>query len=483
MEIKTDVQRAAAAPIKTQALARCAEAKHLMSAGDYETAREALGDLWNGLGERPKLTGLTTAEQAEVLLRAGALSAWLGSSAQVPVQANAKDLIGESIRLFEVNDDQEKIAEAQSDLALCYWREGAMDEARVWFGEALDRAKAPLNRLRILVRSTTVEFSTNRPMGALSLLDQAAPLLDQVDDSAAHGCYHLQRAAVLERLGGSENIDRALMEYTAASVHLEQANHRRYFARVENNIGYILLKLRRYDEALEHIDRALTTAKELGDAGTAAQFNETRARVFVATGRYVDAEKIAFLAASTLEGGGEQSLLAEALETQGVALARLGRYQTSLNILKRAADIAETAGDVGFSGRIFLTILEEVKSFLLPEQIQEFYQEADQRLGDEMLPETVSRLRACARLALANAASTPQQKRGSNGSFEEQVHRCESDLIKIALEEARGSVTRAAKALGLTHQGLCYIINHRHKQLLAARAPIRVRRKSILKKR
>jgi hypothetical protein len=44
-------------------------------------------------------------------------------------------------------------------------------------------------------------------------------------------------------------------------------------------------------------------------------------------------------------------------------------------------------------------------------------------------------------------------------------------------------VTRAAKILGLTHQGLCYIINHRHKSLLTARAPIRVRRKSVMKKR
>jgi hypothetical protein len=50
------------------------------------------------------------------------------------------------------------------------------------------------------------------------------------------------------------------------------------------------------------------------------------------------------------------------------------------------------------------------------------------------------------------------------------------------LEEANGSVTRAARTLGLTHQGLCYIINHRHKSLLSARAPIRVRRKSVIKK-
>lgn len=77
----------------------------------------------------------------------------------------------------------------------------------------------------------------------------------------------------------------------------------------------------------------------------------------------------------------------------------------------------------------------------------------------------------------------PDAPAAVGASFEEEVKKFESGLIKRALEEANGSVTRAAKTLGLTHQGLCYIINHRHKDLLAARAPIRVRRKSVLKKR
>jgi len=62
------------------------------------------------------------------------------------------------------------------------------------------------------------------------------------------------------------------------------------------------------------------------------------------------------------------------------------------------------------------------------------------------------------------------------------VRQFESTLIRQALEDANGSVTRAARTLGLTHQGLCYIINHRHQSLLSVRAPIRVRRKPVIKK-
>jgi tetratricopeptide (TPR) repeat protein len=456
----------------------------LQNRGEYEAACEALGGFWRGIGKRPEVGSLSAAEQAEVLLRVGTLSGWLGSSGQIPgAQEFAKDLISESLRAFEALGDQEKVAEAQGDLAICYWREGALDEGRVWFQEALSRATDPVNKLRILVNRTTIEVYSNRLQEALSLLEEAAPLLDHVDDPAAVGRFHMQKALVLRNIGGSENIDRALIENTAASINFEQANHRRYFARVENNIGFIFLELGRYEEALQHLDRALSTFIEIDDVGTAAQVNETRARVFLAQGQYVQAEKIAFTAASTFESGGEGSHLSEALEAQGIALARMGKHQTALGILKRSAHIAETAGNPQMSAKIYLTILEEVSSLLSPNEIRNLYHEADRRLGEPLSMEVMSRLRACARLISSNTVSAGTENLTIRGSFEQEVHRCESELIKTALDEANGSVTRAARQLGLTHQGLCYIINHRHKQLLGARAPIRIRRKSIIKKR
>ena len=401
---------ATAVPPELSVKAECRVARELENAGEYEAACEALTGLWSGIGERPQIEGLSAEERAEVLLRAGALSGWLGSSQQIPdSQAFAKDLISESIRAFEALGDQQKIAEAQTDLAICYWREGAMDEARVWFHEALTRAVSAANQLRVLVNSTIVELSTNHLLEALALLDRAAPLVDSVEDYAALGRYYSQRALVFKELGGAENLDRSLIESTAASVHLEKANHRRYFARVENNIGGTFLYIGRYEEALDHLERARRMFIELGDVGTAAQVNETRARVFLAQQRYVEAEKIAFSAVSALESGGEQSLLAEALETQGIAMARLGRYQSALGILKRAADVAETAGDIESSGRTFLTILEELRNFLAPSEIGNFYHEADRRLGDQTGTETISRLRACARLVASNTADIKPQ--------------------------------------------------------------------------
>lgn len=80
------------------------------------------------------------------------------------------------------------------------------------------------------------------------------------------------------------------------------------------------------------------------------------------------------------------------------------------------------------------------------------------------------------------ASHSDHESTNEGKSFHERVREFEREIIAEALVEAGGSVTRAAKALKLTHQGLCYIINHRHQDLLTKRAPIRKRRKSIIGK-
>ena len=65
--------------------------------------------------------------------------------------------------------------------------------------------------------------------------------------------------------------------------------------------------------------------------------------------------------------------------------------------------------------------------------------------------------------------------------LEEEVLRYEGHLIQRALQESEGSVTRAARLLGVTHQGLAFILNGRHKSLLSERKPAKPRRRSIIR--
>ena len=61
-----------------RAVLRAQAAADLIHEGQYEAAREALGELWRGTGERPDVGGLADRAAAEVLLQAGVLSGWLG---------------------------------------------------------------------------------------------------------------------------------------------------------------------------------------------------------------------------------------------------------------------------------------------------------------------------------------------------------------------------------------------------------------------
>jgi transcriptional regulator with GAF, ATPase, and Fis domain len=68
-------------------------------------------------------------------------------------------------------------------------------------------------------------------------------------------------------------------------------------------------------------------------------------------------------------------------------------------------------------------------------------------------------------------------------SLEEEMRTHEGRLIQRALDSAQGSITRAARLLSVTHQGLAYILNGRQRDLLAGRKPPRQRRVSLMRLR
>lgn len=60
------------------------------------------------------------------------------------------------------------------------------------------------------------------------------------------------------------------------------------------------------------------------------------------------------------------------------------------------------------------------------------------------------------------------------------VHELDAKLIVQALEEADGSVTRAAQLLGIRHQTFLSMLNTRHRKLLEKRKPREERLRSII---
>ncbi|PYS94369.1 MAG: hypothetical protein DMF64_01005, partial [Acidobacteria bacterium] len=476
---------------------RCQAAEAFERRGQYEAARDALGELWQGTGQRPPLEGLSEWTAAAVLLRVGALSGWFGSVQQLKhVQEAAKDLINESIARFQALGETTRVAAARSELGLCYRRAGSYDEARVMYHEALNELSHNGDkelRAEILKRLAVVESASGRYNEALRILTDAAKLFDEISDDALRGKFHNDLACVFVHLSRAERrqdyTDRAIIEYTAAAYHFEQAGHTSYRARAENNIGFLRCTIGQYQEAHKHLDHARRLFVSLRDQGGVAQVDETRARVLLAQGMIRKAERTIREAVRTLEKGDEQAILAGALTTQGLILAKLGQFHESRNALKRAANLAEIAGTVEDAGLALLTLLEEHGDRITEYELLETYQRADSLLRETQDAETIARLRACANRIMSARLATVQPRRTrslvdfwANFNLLERARAYEARYIKRALIEAEGSVTRAARLLGLAHHAtLTSMLARRHRDLAHLRTPPEKRHRSILR--
>ncbi|MFL6231374.1 MAG: tetratricopeptide repeat protein [Pyrinomonadaceae bacterium] len=467
-----------------QALLCCRRAAEFIFVGQHEEARRALGSFWRGVGERPPVEGLAVSAAAEVLLQCGTLSGRIGSSQHIAGgQEAAKDLLSEALRLFETLNYPSKAAETQHELGVCYWRLGALDEARVVLREAIRQVgEADVElKAKILIRQTLVEISAHRYQEAWNLLQEAEPVFASAGD-ALKGRWHGQRALVLLQLANAEKrddyFDRVVLDFTAAIFHYEQAGDERLCGNNLNNLAFLFYKLGRYAEAHQHLDRARAIFMRLHDAGSVAQVDETRARVLSAERRYAEAQAVIARAVAALEEGGEQALLADALTVRGIVQARLGEHEASLATLKGAITRAENAGARESAGHAALTLIEEHGGARLSEnELYETYRRADELLARTQDAEDIARLRACARLTTDRLAGAQLPE---NFSLPRAVRAYEARFIERALAAEAGSVSRAARRLGVKHQSLAHTLRTRHSNLADARTPVVPRKRSII---
>ena len=149
-----------------------------------------------------------------------------------------------------------------------------------------------------------------------------------------------------------------------------------------------------------------------------------------------EAERVARSAVLNQEKSGRHALLAEVLITHGRALARLEKYGAALSAFRRAIELFEQACNINRAAEAALAAFREIREHLV--------------------------------------ASERDQLISGRGWGEERQAR-EHHLIKLALEQANGSVTHAARNLGVSYPALNYMLRTRHKDLLKYRTPVRRR--------
>jgi len=476
----------------TEALSRCALALTLKDQGDHEGALELMRPLWRGVGERPNTQNLLPDVAAEVLLCTGILTGWIGTRNKIKgAQEIAKNLLTESISYYESQNNLKRIAQAQTEIAYCYWREGEVNEARIMLHEALERLTAPgIIRARALLKLAIVEQSAARYYDALQILTDNASLFERVTHHATKGDYHNELAMTFEEIAVADKrpdyFQRALTEYKAADYQFKLARNHVFRASVKNNEAVVLSKLGRFEEAHRHLDEARRLTLRFKDRTRTSQIDITRTEVLLAEGKFEEAEAVAHRTACSLESSGQRFWIVDALIAQGTALARLGKPDRAHHVLRQAIKVAHEAGALNKAGLAALTLVEEVD--LDHTILHAAYQQAHEWLANSQSQELLMRLNDAARKLASSLCEKLTRDDALDvllkkpGGLESKILEYENALIKRALIQSNGAVTHAASLLGMTYQGLAYVIETRHRDLLSARTPVRRRQRKAVPK-
>src|SRR6185369_6633377 len=150
--------------------------------------------------------------------------------------------------------------------------------------------------------------------------------------------------------------------------------------------------------------------------------------------------------------------------------------------LQRAIEVAHEADALNEAGLAALTMIEVV-DHLSPNTLQAAYQQARAWLADSQNREVLSRLSAAAG-KLADSLCREMSRDEAVDvlltkplDLDQRLLKCEHETIRQALAQTDGSVALAAPLIGRTHQGLAYMIEKRHPDLLDERTPIHRRRR------
>lgn len=411
---------AARLTLSERVLEACKVAREKLELGDYDAGCAALQSWWT-IGEWPRLDGLTHATTAELLLTSGILGGCVASTRRINGgQRYAEGLLSGAIALFEHSAEKHRVAEARVELAYCYYRQGLFDLARNTLRSSLDKLTERELELKgiALVRLAIVERHSGRLHDALGLLNEAELRID-LCRTLTRARFHHELATTLKELGSAEKrpnyFEQALDHYQKALSQFELVGNRRYAASVENNQGYLLSTLGRFDEAELHLERARCLFDEFGDDVCRAQVDETLAQLYLASNHFELAQRSIRLAVDTLEATGEDALLAEALTTQGLVLCRLGRRHEAKPIIERAQRVAGRCGDHEAVGRALLILVEEMCEQLGDDERREIGTRASQLLANSQQASTRDRLRKCLeQIAVAHAAHEEQRERAAH---------------------------------------------------------------------
>jgi tetratricopeptide (TPR) repeat protein len=315
-------------------------ARSLENIGRYDEAAKSLSAYWKNTNKRPDVSRLSTAEQAEILLRCGSLAGYVGScNRKKDAQKLAQTWITEASRLFLLLAEYEKLAECETSLALTYWRLGQLDEARIWVNSAFehDIDKKCEVRLYTYVVNGIILFEEGKYVELVNKCTMLEPLFRTSKFYILQGDFNNNYAYGLMKTGDKE---RAVGRFKLARYFYTKTKHYLYLALLENNLAIFYKGEMLYAEAHDFAESARESFKKLGDKTREGYSIDTQAQIYMAEGNFAEALKCANEAIAMLENGENYCYLANSMQTKSHIEFYLKDYVASAETWIASVNIA-----------------------------------------------------------------------------------------------------------------------------------------------
>ena len=272
--------------------ARRLEADLLLASGTFQEALDRYDSLLDEAGEDRRQRAELLRGRAEALCRLGR-----GADAIRPA--------AESAEAFDALGAPADAAWSRYWLASAQYQQDNPAEARGILLELIGAersglAVAPDFRFRLLTSLGPVEMWDGQPERALSYMEEARALLESA--SLRQRAAFLSGLALQYRHVG--DLERSIVVGHEALALYGAADAEREQAALENNLAITFMELGNLERAMEHLERAATTADSLGDDRLRSEVAEARARAALARGDADGAEAAANLAINLAVAGG-----------------------------------------------------------------------------------------------------------------------------------------------------------------------------------
>ncbi len=396
----------------------CAIVREQIEIGNYDAGCVMLRNWWTP-GEWPNLNSLSSHGAADLLFTIGSLVGCLSSTGRIRKgQKHAEELLSGSIGIFEYLGAKRRTSEARIELALSYYRQGLFSVSRNSLLRVLDELKSEDSELRslALIRLGVVERHAGHISDSLARFGEAYPFV-QEGGPLVSGRYYHELGTTLQEIALAENRSELL---STANQHFQRAfyefaaiGHHRYAAVVENNHGFLLLKLGHFEEAEIRLIHARKLFEEFDDVVRKSQVDDTLARLYIETNRLESSDLASQRAVTCLEENDEEALLAEALTTRGLLFCRLERFKEARAVFEGAWRIAQRCGDCEGAGRALLVLFEEMYNHIDETERRHIALRMRDLLENSQIASTRSRVAKC----LTLISTKPHRPIGNQSLF------------------------------------------------------------------